>query len=202
VPLPKQLPSSPLPATGRPVLLYTGTISRTWGIFRAIGTWQRINKEIPTDLVVAGFTFDTELLKAIEEIVSASGLNQNFFLIGGYEYVPFEMILSLIQQCTAGLAFYRIQDHIRDRIPTKFYEFMAAGKPLFFSSNPAWNEMNNKWNFGTSVEFPASDDTIWQMAAILRESGKSKPKEIPPEAWSWAAEEPELISLLDGLWES
>lgn len=197
---PDNLPSNPLPASGRPVLLYTGTIARTWGVFRAIGVWIRLNKYTPTDLVIAGYTHDDQLLQAIEEMVSENGLTDRFFMIGGKEYVPYDTILSLINQCTAGLGFYRVREHIRDRIPTKFYEFMAMQKPLYFTANPSWNKLNKEYNFGVSINFPVGEEEIKKMAAEIATENIPVQKEIPEEAWSWNTEAAALTSLMENLW--
>ena len=129
-------------------LIYTGTIARNWGILDAVELWIKLNEVRRVELVVAGYAQEVKLLEELHERVETSGLAKLFTLVGGATYVPHQTIVELIQTCSAGVGLYHLRENIKDRIPTKFYEFMGQGRPVLFTSNPRWNALNEQYDFG------------------------------------------------------
>ncbi len=138
-----------LPA--EPYMLYTGTLEENWGVLQTIEIWIGFNQIRPLHLVMAGFTYDSKMLAHIEQKVAESGLKHLFTLYGGNEYVSYADITYLIQNSQFGTGLYLPTPSIVGKIPTKFFEYMYLGKPLLFTSEPYWNELNERWKFGISV---------------------------------------------------
>jgi glycosyltransferase involved in cell wall biosynthesis len=180
-----------------PMMLCTGTIAMNWGIFRAVDLWVEMNKFQPINLVVAGHSQDDGVIDAIQNRVKTNGLAHRFALVGGTTYVPYEELVALIKVCTFGVALYQLKENIKDRIPTKFYEFMAAGKPLIFSENPIWESLNRRSQFGVAVPEKADADSVrvvLSKLAMLSSALEVQP--LRPEVWSWDSEAPKMLDLM------
>lgn len=178
-----------------PILLYTGTIAPQWGLLTTLELWSAMNEFTPVHLVVAGHTHNKRTVAALEKFVAISGIKERFTLDGGNDYVPYERIVDWIEKCAMGTAFYEVRENIRERIPTKFYEFMACRKPLFVSKNPVWDGMVDRLGFGVSLELPLREEVLEHAAEMI-----TKPeshfylKPLTAEDYSWETERERLIS--------
>jgi glycosyltransferase involved in cell wall biosynthesis len=185
---------------GLPFMLLTGTIAENWGLWEAIELWQLLNGIQPLGLVIAGHGQDRNLLRELELRVKASGLEERFLLVGGDTYLPFVDVEMYIRACTFGVALYRLRKNIKDRIPTKFYEFMAHRKPLLFTSNPKWDALNAQFDFGMSTVWPCDSNKLAQIGAcFLAEQPPFYRQSIPAEAWSWQCEKHAMLGLIQKL---
>ncbi|MEM7035592.1 MAG: glycosyltransferase [Bacteroidota bacterium] len=182
---------------GTPLMLYTGTIAENWGIFHALDLWAALNRRRPVNLFVAGHTHDKALLARLHQYVSDSGIDHRFSMVEGEGYVPYETVVDLIRQCTFGVAPYALRQNIRDRIPTKFYEFMAFRKPLLFSENPPWNALNARLDFGRPTHWPLSEPQIDALASQLdHPAAHFYQKPLDPAEYRWDAEADNMLALL------
>jgi glycosyltransferase involved in cell wall biosynthesis len=185
---------------GMPYILHSGTIAENWGIFKAVELWERLNRLQPIGLVVAGHGQDRELLAELSLRVASTGFQDRFLLAGGADYLPFEEVVKYIQGCTFGLALYAPKENIKDRIPTKFYEFMAHQKPLIFSENPAWDALNGRFPFGMSITWPLDQEAISKMEGIIQEGAIACcPQPVPEAVWSWDYEAQSMLQLISKL---
>lgn len=183
-----------------PMMLYTGTIAENWGVLDAIMLWERLNQIAPINLVIAGHSQDAKLLAQIRGKIDASGHSGRFALVGGENYVPFEELVALIKGCTFGVALYKLKENIKDRIPTKFYEFMAQGKCLIFTANPAWERLNAETPFGLVLPQGSDSEALTPFWAELQGLGKELAHSpLPQSAWSWETEAPKMLDLMHKL---
>lgn len=191
------------PFQGRPFMLYTGTIAENWGIFEALDIWKAINQNIPLGFVVAGHGQNGKTIDRVLSTVAAAGLEDLFLLAGGRDYLPFEEVVKFIQACTFGVAFYRLRENIKDRIPTKFFEFMAHQKPILFTANPVWEELNDQSPFGRPVRLPLDPETVEEIKDWFR-SGRfvSNDSPVASEVWNWQPEAEKMLGLLAQLIKS
>lgn len=192
-----QLPPLHLRDTSLPMMLYAGTIAENWGILHAIDLWKMLNATHPLNLVVAGHSQDTRLLQRIHAQVAGTQLKDRFAMLGGDHYLPFENLVALIQACTFGVALYRLKENIKDRIPTKFYEFMAQGRPLLFTKNPAWEALNVRHPFGWPLSWPPDAEAVqqlWDQIHWHRSHGFPAP--VPQHVWSWKHEAESMLGLI------
>ncbi len=182
---------------GLPFLLVTGTIAENWGIFKAVDLWAALNLARPLGLVIAGHGQDKAVLQELERRVLASGYGNRFLLVGGERYLPYEEVVKYIEACTFGLALYTLKENIKDRIPTKFYEFMAHQKPLLFTANPAWDAMNERYDFGMHMEWPLTPNALERIdAAFWAGSGSFYRKPMTQADWSWDSEATTMLALI------
>jgi glycosyltransferase involved in cell wall biosynthesis len=180
---------------GLPFMLLTGTIAANWGVWESIALWEALNRRQPLGLVIAGHGQDRRLMAQVAQRVAQGGLQDRFRLAGGATYLPFETVVKYIQACTFGLALYAIKENIKDRIPTKFYEFMAHRKPLLFTPNPPWMALNAQYDFGVALQWPPSAaalEEIYQRCVLG--DGAFYRRTLPDAAWQW---ESEAVAMLD-----
>lgn len=196
-------PPLPLADPALPMLLHTGTIAENWGVLRALELWRALNRDRPVNLVIAGHSQDHALLTRLREEAAAAGLSERFALVGGEAYLPFEHIVALIGRCDLGLALYDPKPNIRNRIPTKFYEFMAMGKPLLFSQNEAWDRLNRAQEFGKSLPWPLQVGNLREVLGLLAAPATQSPSpKIPATVWSWESESLNMLHLYRDIFTS
>ena len=169
-------------------LAFTGTLAPDWGLWKVIDLWETLNQTEPVFLWIAGFCQKTEWLTELKEKIRQSGFSDRIQVLGGDSFVPHSEILRIIALSDAVLAPYQITPAIQDRIPTKFYEAMGLQKPVFFSQNPVWEALNERWHFGKMLP----DDTQKAAHLILQSLQDGLQKEQTPESeiWSWKSSEP------------
>lgn len=183
-----------------PILLHTGTLALNWGVKRAIELWQGVHRHRPCRLVMAGHGHDEKLIAEIREMAASSGHAEHFHLLGGDEYLPYETMAGLFEKAAFGLALYEPRLNIRERIPTKFYEFMAVRRPVLFTRNLAWDAMNAKLDFGKSLTFPLSDDILKDIASELEAPASHYfSKGLKPEDYAWEPEGRSMTGMLSKL---
>lgn len=176
----------------KPYMLYTGTLARAWGVMETLVLWKKIQAIRPLMLVVAGFGYDEKLLDEIEIFVQASGFPNRFRLIGGRTYVPYEQIIALIQSCWFGTALYHPLPQTIHKLPTKFYEYGALGKPLLFTSAPYWESQNKEWEFGIPHHPTASIEVLLEKL----ENWEEKKPDTAQSIFSWTTDEQHLQAAL------
>jgi hypothetical protein len=188
----RQSPSVALPT--KPYLLYTGTIAEAWGIWESLDLWEQWNQSEAMHLVVAGHCQLPNLLARIQSRIQQSDIQDRFILIGGADYVPYADIVYLIQNCYAGLGLYHPLPYLIGKIPTKFFEFLAARKPLIFTGERHWQQFNEKNALG--IPYSPIPDTLLP----LLHAWYQNPPVHPPENYQWEKrEEPKLKAFLESL---
>ena len=124
------------PRRGIHRLLYSGTISESYGVFDAIALVKRLHA---TDnrfhLAIIGYAAQPAVQRQVYDQCSDC---QYIELVGIDVLVPHSQILEKITQSDVGLLPYRVNEATRHRIPTKFYEYSAFALPILVSHNPYW----------------------------------------------------------------
>ncbi|MEL6671483.1 MAG: glycosyltransferase [Bacteroidota bacterium] len=143
-----QIPEVDTPLPKQPYFLISGTLAPEWGVMEGIRCWEKLYPHFPSRLVIAGFASRTTWLQQLRHRIHQSPYAPHIELIGGDTYVPYPRIWQLIQHCDAGLALYQVSPLVQDKIPTKFYSFLAAGRPLLYPETPTWREFGEKWGLG------------------------------------------------------
>jgi glycosyltransferase involved in cell wall biosynthesis len=182
---------------GMPMMLVSGTLAENWGIFNAIDLWIAINRLHPLVLVMAGHSQDANLVDEAIQRAKESGFGDRFLMVGGKSYVPYEEIVALTKVCTFGVALYALKANIKERIPTKFFEFMAHQKPILFTANEAWDDLNEQLDFGMSISWPPTQDNIVRIVErFLMKPNDFYRKPISKTDWSWETESQAMLDLM------
>ncbi len=135
-------------------LFYGGTISNDWGVLEALETWKLVNQHEKLNLCLVGISNSKNFKEEIYNKVNDWGLNDQFYWYKEGEYVNYEELLAFLKITDFCIAFYNITDAIKNRIPTKFWEYAYYQKPFIFSDDNFWNELNNKYNWGKAAKNP------------------------------------------------
>ncbi|HEY4651023.1 MAG TPA: glycosyltransferase, partial [Pontibacter sp.] len=137
--------------SGRVRLLYSGTISRIYGIFEAIAladTWHRQKPNVT--LTIIGYCAHEPTLQQLRQTIADKPY---ITIVGGGKLVPHPEILQAIATHDIGLLPYQPNESTFRCIPTKLYEYMAYGLPILMQHNPLWNDILSAHSAGLSIDF-------------------------------------------------
>ncbi|GAB4422062.1 MAG: glycosyltransferase family 4 protein [Bacteroidia bacterium] len=189
-------PDTGYPLPPQPYLLYSGTLAADWGLWETFELWEALRTQpgLPGDLrlVIAGHSHQAGLLADLQARIAASAAPSAVHLIGGRDFVPHAQIVALIRHCWAGAGLYRVQPHIRDKIPTKFYEYLACGRPLIYTPGPAWTAFDAAHALGVAWA-PGMP-----VAAVVAQVAAYAVGRSDRAAYDWGTEAEALRTLLQG----
>ncbi len=170
-------------------LVYSGTISRDYGVFRAIA-WATQLHQIDPDITlnIIGFCpnhHDWEQLQTLLKMYPFIRLT------GGQQMVPHSEIMMALQQAQFAVLPYDINQSVAGRIPTKFYECAALQTPMLAQANPAWQRFINDYPAGALIDF----DDIAKVAQVWENVQQyTYYKKLPtPEDIFWESEAKQLL---------
>ncbi|MFB9862158.1 glycosyltransferase [Rufibacter immobilis] len=146
-------------------LLYSGTISRLYGVWEAIEFTSRLRNWVPdVQLTIIGYCAEaaylTELRAQIKDLSFVT-------LLGGDALVPHHEILAQEQRHHLGLLPYRPHPSTFTCLPTKLFEYLANGLVVVTEENPLWEEILRQTNGGLTHAF-AQELTAEKVEQLLR----------------------------------
>jgi glycosyltransferase involved in cell wall biosynthesis len=181
-----------LPITSDKIkLLYSGTISKEYGIFEAIKLAQKLHEIDPKiSLTIIGYCANSQTLKSLKEQIQ--GMDY-IHLKGGETLVPHQEILEEIHSNHFGLISYLPNKSTMNCVPTKLYEYLAFRLPVISQPNPIWAEMIQNYQAGIVVDF---QKTTPQSLLLDLYRGQFYTKITDPKELFWEGEEEKLIRLI------
>ena len=151
-------------------LIYTGTIARDYGIFRAIYLTEKLHKiNSSVSLTIAGYCASK---KDLEEINTLLQDKSYIKMLGGDNLLPHHVILEEMQQSDVVLLPYYINKSVENRIPTKMFECMALSKLMLVQQNPVWQKYLEKYD--TSFAYFIDYDHLVDLEKHLSEISKKR----------------------------
>ena len=108
-------------------LVYYGTVAKRFGIHVAVQAMPAILEKIPGSQFDIYGPFDAEYGNFLEELIRNKGLENNVSL---KEKVTREKIPGIIRNSDIGLVPYLSSDYMHLALPTKAFEYIAAGLPV------------------------------------------------------------------------
>ncbi|MCS7296593.1 MAG: hypothetical protein RMK19_03760 [Bacteroidia bacterium] len=123
-----------LPALAQGYFLYTGNLTESWGVLEAI----KAALEKPTHpLVIAGSLKS----QAFYQLLRGYLQHHKAWLWIWSLFVPYPLIQNLQRHAKLMYGLYHPLPHLRDKIPSKFYEAAALGIPLLYpeSRSRVWD---------------------------------------------------------------
>lgn len=153
---------SPAASNGPFRLLYTGSISRSRGLFHMLDVAQRLKADArPERLSLVGICRPDEQRAAAQQRIRREGLDAVVDRTGWTRYVPPETMPTHYRKADVGVALFQpIPNHMRSLL-TKFYEYLHYGLPILASDVPLWRRFVETHDCGAVV--PPGD-----AAAVLR----------------------------------
>lgn len=170
-------------------LLFSGTLSRSTGVFAAIGLAKKLwafDREFR--LTIAGFCpRETEYRELIKQIEGCPFIT----LHGGNVLLPHQEIVLHIRASDFGVISYDITPATESRIPTKLFEYLANGLSIITRPHPPW------MTFIRQYQEPVVFDPANLDASALLEQMSQRPHVVMPDRRGllWSEVEPELLRL-------
>jgi len=108
-------------------ILYHGTIAERFGLHNAIRATKLLLKDIPDSILNIYGRYDNSYREKLEKIIVELELANNVNL---YDKVTREQIPELINDHDIGIVPYLKTDYMNLALPTKAFEYIAAGLPV------------------------------------------------------------------------
>lgn len=145
-------PTSTIEFPESPYFLFTGTLARERGAFSAIDIWEKLFPLTGYPLIIAGQSSRESVVKELKARMQSSPFHESIRFMGGGDFVPYSDIVELIKGCFAGVGMYEPLPHLIGKLPTKFYEHLALGRPLIYPAVGPWKEFGQKHHLGMGLE--------------------------------------------------
>jgi glycogen synthase len=168
-------------------LLYSGSISRLYGVFEAVALAAQLRQLHPgLEMTIIGYCSQPEELAQLRQALEDKPFIR---LIGGDRLVPHADIMACIRSADLGLLPYRPHISTFACVPTKLFEYLAHALPFLIQPNPHWEPLVQRHQAGLFLDFAEPDP-----AALLQHLEKAVfyPAGAPPEAF-WETEAPRLL---------
>ena len=136
-------------------LVFTGTIAESTGVFQAINLAQKLHPLKPkVELEIIGYCAVPATLQKIKSAIAGCAFIK---LTGGDQLVPHTLILEAIRTASFGIICYPRAPHIRGKVPTKLYEYLACQLPILLQPEPVWAELCEPHHAAVMVDFDNPD---------------------------------------------
>lgn len=143
--------TTPKTPSERIVLLYSGSISREYGIYEAIQLVERLHSFDPSfELRIVGYCADAGQAHRLKAFIK----NISYIQANDFDRpVPHAHILKAIAEADWGLICYRDNLATKNRIPTKLYEYLSYHLPVLCTTNPTWSKLVQTYDAGMSISY-------------------------------------------------
>lgn len=174
-------------------LLYSGSISRLYGVFEAVELCHRLRQLHPgVEMTIIGYCSQP---KVLAELKKSLAQKPYITLVGGDRLVPHADILASIRSADLGLLPYRPHISTFACVPTKLFEYLAHALPFLIQHNPTWEPLVHRHRAGLFMDFAQPDPSA--LLQILKEA-VFYPAGAPAEAL-WENEAPHLLKVIRNL---
>jgi glycogen synthase len=132
-------------------LVFSGTISESYGIFRAIDLICRLHAlDSRFHLTIIGYCAQPAVYERIsDQIRELPFIN----MVAGRYLVPHLEIIKAIRGAGVGVLAYQLNESYRDRIPTKLYEYLYHGLYIVLPANAEWLGLVTEHGIGAAIDF-------------------------------------------------
>jgi len=152
-------------ARKKTTFVISGTITRVYGVEKAIAWFIALQQEIPKlSLHIIGHIPLSNFKLSIEKQVAG---HRNISLNLSSSPLPYAVILDAVRQSEIVLMPYDTIESIRTKIPSKLYESIALKKPILISENPLWEKLINVYPAGLTLDFSKSRDAVFVYKKLL-----------------------------------
>jgi len=141
-------------------VIYTGTIGEHYGIFKALERAEELHsKNHNVTFFIVGYCAQQSLLEELKKQINGKNW---ITLIGGAQPVPHLKLLAELRNADLGLMPYEISPATKNRIPTKLYEYKAAGLAYEITPNSAWVLDENE-----SIYWESEEEKLLKIPALM-----------------------------------
>lgn len=176
-------------------LIYIGSLTPMRGIKEIVQALEMLPDDVT--LVLAGKFYSKEFEK---EVLSLPAFKKVNYL----GQIPLEKVTPLLYSADVGLVpFYPEPNHLQ-ALPTKLFEYMAAGLPLIVSNIPNCEKLVKKGSFGLVVN-PKSPEEIAEAVKTLKDQPElrkemgERGRKVFLSKYNFEQEEKVLLNLYESL---
>jgi glycosyltransferase involved in cell wall biosynthesis len=175
-------------------LIFTGTLAENTGVFQAINLAKRLHElDAKVELEIIGFCAQQSTLKRLKQSIEKYSYIK---LIGGTELVPHTRILESIASANFGIISYPMLPYLKNKMPTKLYEYLGLQLPFLLTNNRQWVNLAIQFDAAVVIEFGQIDATR-TLEAMRTRHFYSQDLNLSNQI-SWEAEEMKLVSAVTG----
>jgi glycosyltransferase involved in cell wall biosynthesis len=148
---------------GTIVLLFTGTLDETTGIFDAIRFAEELHKcDKKVRLKIVGHAANTTMLQRIRQEINAKDF---ITLVGGDKLIAHGEIMTEIANADFGIVAYHSSPVTERKTPTKIFEYIASHLPIvLLSDNASWRELTNQCRASVSAHNRAATEILTELS--------------------------------------
>jgi len=181
----------------RPVLVYTGSVTRLRGLDEMLGLIGRLRRAHPALLLrIVGPLGAEEQWPRLEALIEAHGVRQNVEFTGLVSHAD---VHRHILDADVGLALLHPDPNYLRSLPTKMFEYMMMGRPVVVSDFPLWQRIVEESGCGMAVD-PLDGDAV--AAAVnrllgdeeLRAQMGARGRDAVLQKYSWDPEGEKLVT--------
>lgn len=111
-------------------LIYHGTVSRRFGLLKAVDALAKLQEKIPESVLYIYGTYDQAYRKDLERRIDELNINKFVYLNGRHNLYE---IYDIIKTCDIGVVPYLDDNFMNLALSTKTFEYVAAGLPVVAS---------------------------------------------------------------------
>ncbi len=136
-------------------LVFTGTLAENTGVFRAIEFAKQLHALEPKiELELIGFCAQSATVKRIQQAIQ----NHPFITVkGGTQLVPHGDVFNALATANFGIISYPILPYLKNKIPTKPFEYLGCELPILLQQNEPWTKLAEQFNGGIVLDFDQYD---------------------------------------------
>jgi len=173
-------------------LLFTGTLSESTGVFRAIELAHRCHAQrSDVSLTIAGYAAAEPVRARIKKLAATHSFIR---LVGIDQLVPHTQIIKLISTADAGIIANQRDPHTVNCVPTKLFEYLRASLPIITGSDWPWVSQ-----YAAHAPFVLCDFEKPAAASILTALTTSSFYTTPVIDAGWESEAPKLLESLKNI---
>jgi hypothetical protein len=175
--------------------IISGTLTPAYGIEAGLEWFLAVEKSYPgSKLQLIGHV---PISSFQEKLIRIAASNSSIQLYISENPIPYSAILDAYKVADCCIMPYHQLPSIAPKIPSKLYECLALGIPVFFPPNPLWAALADKSNGGRTLDFFADPDPVESFRQSI-----SKPffgKNSSNDGLIWSEDEQKLTHLLESM---
>lgn len=178
---------------------YVGGITRLRGVLELLNALRIVNTDghQKVSLNLIGPVTPVDFKNEVDGLIRQHGLERDVFISGP---VPHEKVFEILSQSHIGMAILHPDPNYLESLPTKLFEYMAAGLPVIASNFPLWKEIVEGNECGLTVD-PLNRKEIAQAIEYLLDHPEVRQKmgengrRAVLEKYNWGKEGQKLLAL-------
>ena len=137
------------------LFLFSGVVTLESGVLRAVEFFCKFRRQFPSSVFkISGFVPDIELRKLLKAIeLQELGV----VLENGGEWSSSDIIFNSLIKADAVFLCYTESYANLEKVPTKFFEALFAGKPVILQKGSHFSELTKFYHAGFELDFDSAD---------------------------------------------